>query len=135
MLTRVGKLAIAAALGVGASVLAGCSITPDSVCADYDQPNPVSIHLPESSGEVHAVALCTGAACTPTFGASTTTRSGDSWVAELDGTPDGPGRVALFDAAGIRLHEEPVDLQWTDVRFGADLQCRSGGRADVWVEG
>jgi len=135
MLTRGGKFVITLALGIGASALAGCSITPDSVCPDYAQPNPVSIHVPESLSEVDAVALCAGSACTPTVGDSTRARNGKAWEVELDSTPDGPGRVALFDAAGIRLHEEPIDLQWTDVRFGADLQCRSGGRADVWVEG
>ncbi|MFS0729955.1 hypothetical protein ABC270_07730 [Curtobacterium sp. 1P10AnD] len=123
------------ALGIGASALAGCSITPDSICPDYDQSNPVSIHVPESSGEVHAVALCAGSECTPTIDESTRTRNGEAWVVTFDSTPVGPGRIALFDAGGLRLHEEPVDLQWTDVRFGADLQCRSGGRADVWVEG
>ncbi len=135
MLTSGRKFLITLALGIGVSALAGCSITPDSICPDYDQPNPVSIHVTESSGEVHAVALCAGSGCTPTIDESTKTRNGEAWVVTFDSTPDGPGRIALFDAAGLRLHEEPIDLQWTDVRFGADLQCRSGGRADVWVEG
>ncbi len=135
MLISGRKFLITLALGIGASALAGCSMTPDSICPDYDHANPVSIHVPESSGEVHAVALCAGSGCTPTIDESTRTRNGEAWVVTFDSTPDGPGRIALFDAGGLRLHEEPIDLQWTDVRFGADLQCRSGGRCRRVVEG
>ncbi|OEI69964.1 hypothetical protein [Curtobacterium sp. ER1/6] len=121
-----------------ALVLVGCASDPASVCPDYDQPNPVAVHVPDAHVDgtpVAAVALCTGTDCAPSSRDATTERDDGAWIVELDGTPDGPARVALFDAVGGRLHEETVDLTWTDVRFGSALQCRSGGRSSVWIDG
>ncbi|MDR6169096.1 hypothetical protein [Curtobacterium sp. SORGH_AS_0776] len=126
---------ITATIGVGlALALAGCS-SPGSVCADYGQGNTVNVVVPDHlATTVESVAVCVGADCTPEQESATSEVDGATWTVPVEQTQDERGRVALFDADGARLDERGVELAWTDYGFGAPLQCRGSGVAEVWLD-
>lgn len=80
------------------------------------------------------VEFCTGRDCSPEIATVTASADGGTWVLTVEDTDDGTGRVALVDADGTRIDEQTVDLAWTDHLYGAPLQCRQSGAADVVLD-
>ncbi len=126
---------VTATIGVGlALALAGCS-SPGSACADSGQGNTVNVVVPDHlATAVESVAVCVGADCTPEQESATSEVDGATWTVPVEQTQDERGRVALFDADGTRLDERGVELAWTDYGFGAPLQCRGSGVAEVRLD-
>jgi hypothetical protein len=130
------RLAALAGAALLTASLAACTGTPHA-CSAVGWSNQVRVHLSGDTAGVEGVTFCAGASCTPPPAPATpapgtmsiTTRSGNDWTISIDMTTPSTGHLAAFDAAGDRLIDQRVVLEWK--RVGGTAECGGPERAEV----